>query len=490
MNLKTKSFLELKEALDQGEISSESLTLNFLDQIRKWNPKLNAFIHLNEKALEEAQEADRLLKEKGHQDQKPLLGLPLAFKDMFCTKNLKTTAASKMLKEFVPPYSATLVERLLKRGAINIGKTNQDEFAMGSGNQNSYWGECRNPWNLDCISGGSSGGSAVAVAAGMVPLSFGTDTGGSVRLPASFCGVVGVKPTYGRISRYGMIAYASSLDQAGVFTRRVKDAAFVLEFVCGEDGKDSTCSPKKVPKWTECLDRSLQGLRLGKPKECFEKELDVEIREALEESFQMAKEAGAEVIDVSLPYLDLAIATYYLIATSEASSNLARYDGVRYGYRAPVNELEDLMDFFSCNRGEGFGLEVKQRILIGTYVLSTGYYDQYYKKACQIRRLLYEGYLEVFKKCDVLLTPVTSQAAPSIHISKPHSLSTYLKDYFTLPINLVGLPAMSLPLKLNSKTLPLGVQIIAPHFEEQKMFNVAQALEDRLLFKEFPHVFH
>ena len=503
MDLRRKSLTELKELLERGDVSSESIVLSCLEQIKKWDSKVNAFITLNERAVEEAKEVDKLFKQKGSKGgskekyKTRLRGLPLAFKDMFCTKNLRTTAGSKMLETFQSPYSATVVERLFEAGVLNLGKTNQDEFAMGTTNEFSYWGQCRNPWNFDYVPGGSSGGSAAAVAAGMIPAAIGTDTGGSVRLPASFCGVVGVKPTYGRVSRYGIIAFASSLDQAGTLTRNVEDATLLLEIMCGKDPMDSTTSNESVPPWRDLLKEDLKGLKVGIPKEYLEKDLSQEAREAVEKARKAACDAGAKEVDISLPLTKFAIPSYYFIATSEASSNLARYDGIRYGYRSSYNkegrseeskseedhDKMDLIHFYSKNRSEGFGKEVKRRILLGTYVLSAGYYDEYYKKACKVRRLIRDDFLKAFKVCDVMITPVSYGTAFLIS-SDSSPLSNYLKDFFTVSSNLAGLPSMSLPAELSSSSgLPLGVQLIAPPFKEETMFNFGFALEKRLKFK-------
>jgi aspartyl-tRNA(Asn)/glutamyl-tRNA(Gln) amidotransferase subunit A len=409
---------------------------------------------------------------------------------MLCTKGLRTTAGSKILYNFVPPYSSTVVERLEGAGAVTLGKTNLDEFAMGSSSETSHFGISRNPWNFDYVPGGSSGGSAAAVAAGMCAASIGTDTGGSIRQPASFCGVVGVKPTYGRVSRYGIVAFASSLDQAGPFSRTVEDAALILEAICGHDERDSTTAKVAVPKWSSSINKNLKGVKVGLPKEYFSRELEGETRAAVERAVDAVKKAGAEVMEVSIPLTEMAVPIYYLVATSEASSNLARYDGVRYGHRADFSAkpAEDLADFYSRTRGEGFGGEVKRRIILGTYALSSGYYDAYYKKACQVRRLLRQQFLDVFSKCQLIMSPVTTSPAFKIgdRISDP--LQMYLNDIYTTSANLVGIPGMSVPAGFSSAGLPIGVQILASHFQEQQLFNAGSVIEEAMNIKELPGV--
>jgi aspartyl-tRNA(Asn)/glutamyl-tRNA(Gln) amidotransferase subunit A len=416
----------------------------------------------------------------------------MGIKDMLCTQGVQTTAGSKILGGFVPPYSATVVERLEKAGAISLGKTNLDEFAMGSSSETSHYGVSRNPWNLDCVPGGSSGGSAAAVAAGMCAASIGTDTGGSIRQPANFCGVVGVKPTYGRVSRFGIVAFASSLDQAGPMTRSVEDAALILEVICGKDAKDATTSTKPVPEFSKHLNKSLKGIKIGLPREYFSDKVSADTQAAVDRTIQAAKAEGAEVVEVSIPLSEYGVPVYYLIATSEASSNLARYDGVRFGYRADFQSdpAKDTEDFYSRTRGEGFGPEVKRRIVLGTYALSSGYYDAYYIKACQVRRLLREQFLAAFQKCDVMLSPVTTHPAFKVGERLQDPLQMYLNDIFTISTNLAGIPGMSLPAGFSREGLPIGVQLSAAHFQEQKMLNVAYALEQQLKISDkVPNVF-
>ncbi len=487
MNLHTLSVKELSEGLRKKSFSARDIAKSSLHQIEKFNSKLGAFITVNHKALDRASEIDARLA-KG-EDIGPLGGIPVAIKDMLCTKGMLTTAGSKILNNFKPPYSATVVERLEANGAVNIGKANQDEFAMGSSTETSAFGISRNPWNLDYVPGGSSGGSAAAVAGLMAPVAIGTDTGGSIRQPANFCGIVGIKPTYGRVSRYGIVAFASSLDQAGPMTRTVEDAAIVLEAISGHDERDSTSAQEPVPQWSKNINKNLKGLKVGLPKEYFSDKLQAETRKAVDQAIEVVKKAGAETVEVSLPLTEMAVPIYYLVATSEASSNLARYDGVRFGHRADFSKkgAEDIAEFYCRTRGEGFGSEVKRRIILGTYALSSGYYDAYYKKACQVRRLLRQDFLEAFKKCDVMLSPVTMSPAFKIgdRISDP--LAMYLNDIYTTSANLVGIPGISVPVGLTSSKLPIGVQLLASHFQEQHLFNAGAAIEEALSIKETPY---
>ena len=444
--------------------------------MQKLNPKINAMISINERALAQAKVSDE------RPSRGLLEGIPLGIKDMLCTKGLRTTAGSKILGNFVPPCSATVVNRLEGAGAITIGKCNQDEFAMGSSNETSFFGACLNPWNLNHVPGGSSGGSAAAVAAGMCAASIGTDTGGSIRQPANFCNLVGVKPTYGRVSRYGIVAFASSLDQAGPLTRTVEDSALILEVICGADQRDSTTSSRPVPAFSKNLSPSLKGLRVGLPKEYFSDSISKDTQKTIQEAIAAVKAAGAEIVEVSIPLSNIGVSVYYLIATSEASSNLARYDGVRFGYRADFHSRPavDLEEFYSRTRGEGFGQEVKRRIVLGTYALSSGYYDAYYTKACQVRRLLRDQFVQAFQKCDVLLSPVTTHPAFKIGERVQDPLQMYFNDIFTISTNLAGIPGMSVPAGFSQEGLPIGVQLSAAHFEEQKMLNVAYCLEQSL----------
>jgi aspartyl-tRNA(Asn)/glutamyl-tRNA(Gln) amidotransferase subunit A len=488
MNVLTSSLKQLRDAIKKGDISAREVTEKYLIQIEKWNSKLRAFITVNERALDQAKRIDERLARKD--DIGPLGGVPVAIKDMLCTKGLRTTAGSKILGNFVPPYSSTVVERLEAAGAVNPGKTNQDEFAMGSSSETSHYGISRNPWNLDYVPGGSSGGSAAAVAGGLTCAAIGTDTGGSIRQPASFCGIVGIKPTYGRVSRYGIVAYASSLDQAGPMTRTVEDAAIVLESISGRDERDSTTAAHPVPKWSEQINKNLKGVKVGLPKEYFSDQLTPETRKTVDNAIAAVKAAGAQTVEVSLPLTDMAVSVYYLVATSEASSNLARYDGVRFGHRADFSKkpAEDLAEFYCRTRGEGFGGEVKRRIILGTYALSSGYYDAYYKKACQVRRLMRQQFLDAFSKCQILLGPVSTSPAFKVggRISDP--LAMYLNDIYTTSVNLTGIPGMSVPGGFSDEGLPIGVQLMAAHFQEQHLFNTGAVIEEAAAIKELPNV--
>lgn len=488
MELIKLSSRQIASQIKNRETSAEKVMSAFLKQTEKHNSQLNAFITVNDKALNQARELDQKIA-KG-ESVGPLAGVPVAVKDMLCTKGLLTTAGSKILHNFVPTYSATVVQRLEGAGAIVIGKANQDEFAMGSSNENSAHGLCRNPWSLEHVPGGSSGGSAVAVASRMSPLAIGTDTGGSIRQPASFCGVVGAKPTYGRVSRYGIVAFASSLDQAGPFSNNVQDCALSMEVISGKDKHDATTSTKPVPKWSEQLNKNLKGMKIGLPKEYFTASISKDTAQVVENAKRIVKESGAELVEVSLPLTKFGVPIYYLIATCEASSNLARYDGVRYGYRADFSKSapESIEEFYCRTRGEGFGPEVKRRIVLGTFALSSGYYDAYYKKACQVRRLLREDFIKAFTKCDVLLSPVYTTPAFKIGSRVNNPTEMYFNDIFTTSTNLAGLPGMSVPGGFSGEGLPIGIQLTAGHFEEQKMLNVAYAIEQSLQLKEVPNV--
>lgn len=466
---------QIASAVSKGEVSAEKVATIFFDHAKKINPALNSMVAWDESCLDTAKDIDS--KKKFGK----LAGVPVAIKDMLSTKGLSTTASSKILSGYVAPYDSTVVAKLKQAGAVVIGKANQDEFAMGSSSETSIYGNTKNPWNLECVPGGSSGGSAAAVAARQAPFSIGTDTGGSIRQPASFCGIVGVKPTYGRVSRYGIIAFASSLDQAGPMALSVKDAALVMEVISGHDGHDSTTAQMEVPKWSESLTSNLKGMKVGLVKEFMESSLDADTDKVFKNSLQILKDAGADVVEVSIPLISMAVPIYYLVATSEASSNLARYDGVRFGYRANFEEkaAADIADFYSRTRGEGFGSEVKRRIILGTYCLSSGYYDAYYKKACQVRRLLRDQYLKAFSQCDVLMSPVTTHPAFKIGEKISDPLQMYMNDIFTTSTNLVGIPGMSVPGGFSSSGLPIGIQLKAAHFQEQKMLNVALAIEEK-----------
>lgn len=477
VDLNLSSFKQIAAAVKSKKISAVEVTRFFSDKIGAANAKLNCFITLNEHVVSEAEAVDRVISSGGNPGA--LAGVPFGIKDMFCTKGLRTTAASKILENFIPPYDSTVVARLKSAGITILGKLNQDEFAMGSSNENSYFGNVKNPWNLAHVPGGSSGGSAAAQAARLAAGTIGTDTGGSIRQPASFCGIVGVKPTYGRVSRYGVIAFASSLDQAGPMVSCVEDAALTLEVICGRDERDATTSDREVPRFSEHLKEDIRGMKIGLVKEHLTGGLNPDVQMTLDLAVETLKKRGAEIVEVSIGYAEQAIPMYYLISASEASSNLARYDGVKYGYRTPIQSLAgiDLDTFYGKTRGEGFGPEVKRRIMLGTYCLSSGYYEAYYNKACQVRRLMRDQYLEAFKKCDVLISPVATSPAFKIgeRISDP--LDMYLNDIFTVSTNLAGLPGMSVPFGMSKENLPIGVQLTAAHFEEQKMLNVGYSLE-------------
>ena len=478
------SISQIRESLVKKVWSAEEVMKAYLSRIEECNGVINAMVTLNDRAIEMARAVDKKI--ALGEDLSPLDGIPVGIKDMLCTKGLKTTAGSKMLKNFIPPYSATVVRKLEDAGSIIIGKCNQDEFGMGSSNEFSDWGPCLNPWNIEYVPGGSSGGSAAAVSSGMTSFTLGTDTGGSIRQPAHCCGVVGVKPTYGRVSRYGVVAFASSLDQVGPITRTVEDAAFVMEQMCGHDTYDATSSRQPVPSWSKNLKSDLSGYKIGLPKEYFECGLDPDVEKRMSECIDIVKSKGAEIIEISIPNFKYAVSVYYLIATSEASSNLARYDGVRFGYRSDFASQppKDLEDFYSRNRGEGFGFEVKRRILLGTFALSSGYYDAYYEKACQVRNLLCRDFEEAFNKCDVILSPVMVTSAFKCGESVDNPLKMYLNDILTIAVNLAGLPGMSVPVGTCQQGLPIGVQLMGPQFQEQKMLDVAFGIELGVCFKE------
>lgn len=480
MDIIKTSLKDMAAAVKSKKISATELTEFYLKRAAEHNPKLNAYITMNDQALSGAKELDvRIAKGEDFSNQK-LLGVPFGIKDMLCTKGIKTTAASKILENFIPPYDATVVNRIKSNGGIVLGKLNQDEFAMGSSNETSFYGLCRNPWDLDRVPGGSSGGSASAQAAGLAAATIGTDTGGSIRQPASYCGIVGVKPTYGRVSRYGIIAYASSLDQAGPMVNSVEDAALVLDCICGFDEMDSTTSHRTDTQFSKNLTKSVKGLKIGVLKEFVSDKLDDNIKKALELSIANLKKQGAEIVEVSIPLTEYAVPIYYLIASSEASSNLSRYDGVKYGYRYEFKDLSSvsLDSFYSKTRGLGFGSEVKRRIIMGTYCLSSGYYEAYYGKASQVRRLLKAQFADVFKSCDALISPVSTTPAFKIGERIDDALAMYLNDIFTVSTNLAGIPGMSVPYSLSQNGLPIGIQLMCKDFDEQTMLNIAAVLEE------------
>ncbi|MAR56477.1 MAG: Asp-tRNA(Asn)/Glu-tRNA(Gln) amidotransferase GatCAB subunit A [Rickettsiales bacterium] len=474
---------EMRAKLAAKDVSSVELTQAHLDAIDAQNAELNAFVAVDHKgALEQAKASDARIAKN---EYGLLEGIPVAVKDLFCTEGLRSRSCSHILDGFVSPYESTVSGHVKTEGGICLGKTNMDEFAMGSSNETSHDGPCYNPWQLNkkLVPGGSSGGSAAAVAARMAPLSLGSDTGGSIRQPASFCGIVGVKPTYGRCSRFGMIAFASSLDQAGPFARNVQDAALALQAIMGHDAKDSTSAQMEVPDLTN-LTPSLKGVRVGIPKEYQVEGMDPEILSLWEKGKELAKAQGAEIVDISLPHTHYALPTYYIIAPAEASSNLARYDGVRYGLRV-VEDGDGINDLYEKTRAAGFGAEVKRRILIGTYVLSAGYYDAYYKKAQRIRTLIANDFKAAYEKCDVILTPATPSAAFAAG-EKLDPVTMYLNDVFTVPASLAGLPGLALPAGLNKEGRPLGLQLLGKPFDESGLLNAAFGFEQALEFKASP----
>jgi aspartyl-tRNA(Asn)/glutamyl-tRNA(Gln) amidotransferase subunit A len=469
----TLSLATAAERLRRHELSSAELTEASLERIAQAEPRLHAFLTVSaDEARRQAAAADERLAR--NEPLSAIDGIPIAIKDVFCTRGVRTTAASRILENFVPPYDATAVARLRSRGAVFVGKTNCDEFAMGSSTENSAFGVTRNPWDLGRVPGGSSGGSAVAVAASQCLGALGTDTGGSIRLPAAYCGVVGVKPTYGRVSRYGIVAYASSLDQAGPFARGVRDAAILLEALAGHDPSDSTSAAMPAAPYASELRRELTRLRIGVPREYFEEGMQPDVESSVREAIAVLESLGASVETVSLPHTRYAIATYYLIATAEASSNLARYDGIRYGRRAPA---ETLLETYSRSRDQGFGAEVKRRIMLGTYALSAGYYDAYYGKAQKVRTLIRRDFDAAFERCDVLVAPTAPTTAFRLGEKLADPLAMYLSDVLTISVNLAGLPAMSLPCGVDGDGLPIGLQLIGKAFAEATLLGAGYAFE-------------
>jgi aspartyl-tRNA(Asn)/glutamyl-tRNA(Gln) amidotransferase subunit A len=462
--------------LQAGEVSSVELTKYFLDRIKSGDQKLNSFITVcEEQAMAQAESADERLKAGG---APPLTGVPIAHKDIFCTDGVKTSCASKMLDNFISPYDATVVKNMMNAGVVMLGKTNMDEFAMGSSNETSYYGAVKNPWNLDAVPGGSSGGSAAAVGARLAPAATGTDTGGSIRQPAAFCGITGLKPTYGRVSRFGMIAFASSLDQAGPMGQSASDCALLLNAMAGFDEKDSTSIDKEVPDYSIDIDKPLDGLRIGLPKEYFahiDGGMNAEVESLIQAALEQYKAMGAELIDIELPNSNLSVPVYYVVAPAECSANLSRFDGVRYGYRC--EDPKDLNDLYTRSRGEAFGSEVQRRIMVGTYALSSGYYDAYYLKAQQLRHLISDDFKKAYEKVDVIMAPATPETAFNIGEKTDDPISMYLSDIYTIAVNLAGIPAMSIPVGFSrgasGKDMPVGMQIIGNHFDEAKLLNVA-----------------
>jgi len=460
---------ELAQALARKEVSSVELTQLFLERAQRLNPELNAFVTLDpEASLAQARAADERIAAGQAQ---ALTGIPVALKDIFCTKGWLTSCGSKILSNFVAPYDAHVVEKLHGAGAVSLGKTNMDEFAMGSSSETSYYGPVRNPWERDAVPGGSSGGSAAAVAARLVPVALGTDTGGSIRQPAALCGVSGLKPTYGVVSRYGMVAFASSLDQCGPMAKSAADLAVLLSAVAGYDARDSTSLERPGEDYGRELERSITGLRIGLPKEFFGEGLAADVGRAVQEAVAEYRKLGCRVVEVSLPQTRLSVPAYYVLAPAEASSNLARFDGVRYGYRAP--EYADLRDMYMKTRAQGFGAEVKRRILIGTYVLSHGYYDAYYLQAQKVRRLIALDFAEAFKRCDVIMGPTAPTTAFKLGTKTADPVQMYLNDIYTVPAPLAGIPALSIPCGFSDGDLPIGLQIMGNYFQESRMLGVA-----------------
>ena len=473
MELHALTIHELQEKMKSGAVSSAELTRSVFSQIDKVEDKVHSFIRLmREEAMEQAVRADEQIRQG---DIRALTGIPIALKDIVCTRGIPTTCGSRILQNFVPPYNATVVEKLVQAGAVFVGKANMDEFAMGSSTETSFFGPTRNPWDLERIPGGSSGGSAAAVAADECIASIGSDTGGSIRQPAALCGVVGLKPTYGRVSRFGLVAFASSLDQIGPFTKDVEDCAIMMNVLAGYDPRESTSVRAEVPDYRQFLGRDIQGWKIGIPKEYFIEGIDPEVSAAVARAIETVRQCGASTVEISLPHTRYCVAVYYIIAPAEASSNLARYDGVRYGFRAA--DARDLAEMYSKTRRQGFGAEVKRRIMIGTYALSAGYYDAYYGKASQVRALIRRDFDEAFARCDAILTPATPTPAFKLGEKTDDPLQMYLSDVFTISANLAGIPGISVPCGFSASGLPIGVQFLTGHFEEGKLLQIASAYE-------------
>jgi len=472
---------ELQEKIKSKELTIVQIIEAYIERIKEKEPKVEAFITLQlDEALEQAKKLEQ--KKENGKEISSLAGIPIGIKDIICTKGIRTTCASKMLENFIAPYDATVMEKINKKEMISLGKLNMDEFAMGSSTEHSYFKKTKNPWDLSRIPGGSSGGSAAAVAADMVPWALGTDTGGSIRQPAGLCGIVGLKPTYGLVSRYGVIAYASSLDQVGVFTKDVEDCAMLLNVIAGKDEKDTTSVDAGEKDYTKSLGKDIKGLKIGVPKEFYGEGINEEVKQSLLEAIEEYKKLGAEVEEFSLDIADIALASYYIIACAEASSNLGRYDGIRYGYRA--KNFGNLKELFKNSRSEGFGEEVKRRIILGTYVLSSGYYDAYYKKAQKVRTLVKGKFEEAFKKYDVILTPTSPSTAFKLGEKSNNPLEMYLSDICTVSVNIAGLPGISIPCGVDKKGLPIGMQLIGNKFDEETIIKAAHAYEMQTKFRE------
>ncbi|MFN2513632.1 MAG: Asp-tRNA(Asn)/Glu-tRNA(Gln) amidotransferase subunit GatA [Pyrinomonadaceae bacterium] len=480
MDFGKTSATELAVSISNGETTARRVVESSIAAAESLNVTLNAFLEIDGGGA--LKRADSITGQEG-----VLAGIPVAIKDNLCVRGLQTSCGSRILGDYHPPYNATVVERLLEAGAVIIGKTNCDEFAMGSSNENSAFGPVKNPWDLSRVPGGSSGGSAAAVAAGIVPVALGSDTGGSVRQPASLCGIVGLKPTYGRNSRYGLVAFASSLDQVGIFGRSVRDVATVLEVIAGRDPHDATTADVPVPDYKAGLTGEIKGLRLGFPRALFGEGLNADVRIAVENAIDAYKDLGAEIVDVELPRAKYCIAVYYIIATAEASSNLARYDGVRYGFRA--EDAPELRSMYRRTREEGFGPEVKRRIMLGTYVLSAGYYDAYYRKAQQVRALLREDFRKAFESCDAIITPTSPTPAFLLGEKVDDPMAMYLNDVYTVTANLAGVPGINVPCGLSAERLPIGFQLLGPYWSESHLFKLADAYERAQPFTARPSIY-
>ena len=481
MDITNLTVHELQEKLEKKELTSEEIVQAYIDRINDKEKDVKAFVTtLCDEALKEAKEIDE--KRKNGEEISSLAGIPIGIKDNMCTKGVKTTCSSRMLENFVAPYNATVVEKLNEENLIDLGKLNMDEFAMGASTEYSYFKKTCNPWNLKTVPGGSSGGSAAAVAANLVPWALGSDTGGSIRQPSSFCGVVGLKPTYGLVSRYGLVAFASSLDQIGPITKDVRDSAILLNIIAGHDERDTTSYNMQKKDYTKALKNDVKGLKIGIPKEYFGEGINEEVKAKLEETKKKKKKLGAEVEEFSLDIAQYALATYYIIACAEASSNLGRFDGIRYGYR--TENYTNLKELYKNSRSEGFGPEVKRRIILGTYVLSSGYYDAYYKKAQQVRTLVKKEFDKAFEKYDVLLTPTSPTVAFEMGTRSENPLEMYLADICTVSVNIAGLPGISIPCGVNGENMPIGMQLIGNKFEEEKILNAAYTFEQEYKFRE------
>ena len=472
---------ELMDKLEKKEITISELTKAYVDRINEKEKDVEAFVTtLTDEAISKSQEIEEMV--KNGEINSRFAGIPIGIKDNMCTKGVKTTCSSKMLENFIAPYDATVIEKLNNEGIISLGKLNMDEFAMGASTEYSAFKKTKNPWNLNTVPGGSSGGSAAAVAANLVPWAVGSDTGGSIRQPSAFCGVVGLKPTYGLVSRYGLVAFASSLDQIGPITKDVQDAALLLNLIAGHDEKDTTSINNEKVDYTKCLKNDVKGLKIGVPKEFFGEGINAEVKAKLQEAIEKYKELGAIVEECSLDIAEYALATYYIIACAEASSNLGRFDGIRYGYR--TKNFENLKDIYINSRSEGFGQEVKRRIILGTYVLSSGYYDAYYKKALEVRTLVKQEFDKKFEKYDVLLTPTSPTVAFEIGTRSNNPLEMYLADICTVSVNIAGLPGISIPCGVDSKGMPIGMQLIGDKFKEETILNAAYTYEQATKFRE------